>query len=89
MTLVDLVRLVNLKEGLARREISIPSIGGPLVLGHLDLTGSTVLEVPGKLKGACTRVESIACTHGTFVAGVHSARRGSVAPERPVPLWRC
>ena len=30
--------------------------------------------------GACTRADSIACMHATFVAGVLSARRGSAAP---------
>jgi subtilisin family serine protease len=37
-------------------------------------------ELPGKTKGACSLADSLACTHGTFVAGILFARRGSAAP---------
>jgi len=69
-----------MKRGPGRPEVIIALIDGPVVLNHRDLTGSTIREIPGKLKGTCTRADSVACTHGTFVAGILSARRGSVAP---------
>jgi subtilisin family serine protease len=63
-----------------RREITIALIDGPVVLSHPDLAGATIREIPGKLKGACTRAETMSCAHGTLVAGILCARRGSMAP---------
>jgi len=81
MTAVQLVRLPELmKLGQGRPEITIALIDGPVVLDHPDLAGSTIRETPGKLRGTCTRADSIACSHGTFVAGILVARRGSAAP---------
>lgn len=81
MTPVRLVRLAELMElGQGVPEIGIALIDGPVELSHADLAGSAVREMPGKLSATCTRTESVACTHGTFVAGILSARRGSVAP---------
>jgi subtilisin family serine protease len=81
MSLLDLVRLPDLmKRGQGRPEIAVALIDGPVVLDHPDLAGATVREIPGKLKGTCSLAASVACTHGTFVAGVLSARRGSAAP---------
>lgn len=81
MTPIHLVRLPELmKRGEGRPEITVALIDGPVELNHPDLAGSTIREIPGKLKGTCTLADSVACTHGTFVAGMLSARRGSVAP---------
>jgi subtilisin family serine protease len=81
MSPLDLVRLPELmKRGQGRPEIVVALIDGPVVLDHPDLAGSTIREIPGKLKGTCTRADTVACTHATFVAGMLSARRGSVAP---------
>jgi subtilisin family serine protease len=51
-----------------------------VLLSHPGLNGASILEVPGQLRGACERAQSIACVHGTFVAGILSGRRGSSAP---------
>lgn len=78
---VDLVKLsplMGLTSG--RPETTIGLIDGPVNASHLDLAGSNIQEIPGKLRGTCARTSSIACVHGTFVAGILSARRGSVAP---------
>ena len=81
MSPVDLVKLSPLMRRTAgRREIVIGLIDGPVNSSHSDLAGSSIQEIPGKLRGACSRVSSIACMHGTFVAGILSARRGSAAP---------
>jgi subtilisin family serine protease len=63
-----------------RPEIAVSLIDGPVALSHSELAGATVREIPGKRKGTCTRADAVACRHGTFVAGILCARRGSVAP---------
>jgi subtilisin family serine protease len=63
-----------------RPEINVALIDGPVILTHPDLAGRSIREVPGRLHSACSRTESAACLHGTFVAGVLCARRGSNAP---------
>lgn len=78
---LDIVRLTALMErSQGRPEVMVALIDGPVVLSHPDLAGATIREIPGKLKGACTRAETMACRHGTLVAGVLCARRGSAAP---------
>jgi subtilisin family serine protease len=78
---LDLVNLTALMERTTgRAEIGVGLIDGPVLVGHPDLSTARLREVPGKLGGACSRAASIACTHGTFVAGVLAARRGSSAP---------
>jgi len=61
-------------------ELAIALIDGPVALDHPDLAKSTTREIQGKLSGKCSRSDTVACTHATFVAGVLSARRGSAAP---------
>ncbi|BBA33799.1 peptidase S8/S53 subtilisin kexin sedolisin [Methylocaldum marinum] len=81
MRLLDLVKLTPLMEQTSGRpEIVIGLIDGPVIRGHPDLTGAPIREIPGKLSSTCTRSDSLACQHGTFVAGILSAQRGSSAP---------
>jgi subtilisin family serine protease len=81
MNPLDLVRLSALMErSPGRPEIAVALIDGPVALDHPDLADATIREIPGKLKATCTRADTLACTHGTFVAGILSARRGSAAP---------
>jgi subtilisin family serine protease len=49
-------------------------------MNHPELANQHVREIPGNGSGACTQANSTACLHGTFVAGILSAKRGSVAP---------
>jgi subtilisin family serine protease len=63
-----------------RPEVTVALIDGPVALTHADLAGASIRELPGTLKGTCVSADSSACQHGTFVAGILSARRGSVAP---------
>jgi subtilisin family serine protease len=58
-------------------EIKIGLIDGPVVIDHPDLATKNIRQLPGEFAGACA---SAACRHGTFVAGILSAKRGSVAP---------
>jgi subtilisin family serine protease len=78
---LDLVQLTALMDRTSgRAEISVGLIDGPVLLTHPELATEHIREVPGKLRGTCARSDSIACMHGTFVAGILSARRGSTAP---------
>jgi subtilisin family serine protease len=63
-----------------RAETRIALIDGPVVTSHPDLEGDNIHEIPGSRSGACTRADSFACMHGTFVAGILSAKRDSRAP---------
>ena len=63
-----------------RREVIVGLIDGPVALDHPDLAVDMIREIPGRRKAGCAVSSSEACMHGTFVAGVLSARRGSVAP---------
>jgi subtilisin family serine protease len=78
---LDLVGLSPLMARTSGRpEISIGLIDGPIAVDHPDLPAENIHELPGQLPGACLDDGSTACAHGTFIAGVLLARRGSVAP---------
>jgi subtilisin family serine protease len=78
---LDLVRLTPLLERTrGRPEVKIGLIDGPVVLDHPDLMTASIREVPGEFAGACALSSSAACKHGTFVAGILLAKRGSAAP---------
>jgi subtilisin family serine protease len=63
-----------------RVETRIALIDGPVATGHPELSTARIHEVPGKIGGACERASSVACMHGTFVAGILCAKRESAAP---------
>jgi subtilisin family serine protease len=77
----DLVRLTPLLErthGIP--EIKVGLIDGPVVIDHPDLTRVNIRQVRGDFAGTCAISSSVACKHGTFVAGILLAKRGSTAP---------
>lgn len=78
LELCHLTPLMELTAG--RAEVLVALVDGPVALDHPDLGDARVREIPGRLRGSCARAESAACLHGTFVAGVLAARRGSGAP---------
>jgi len=78
LDLVNLTPLMELTSG--RPEIVIGLVDGPVVVGHPDLAGENVREIPGRIDGACAQASSLACMHGTFVAGILCAKRSSTAP---------
>ena len=81
MNPLELVRLPDLmKRGQGRPEVTVALIDGPVASNLPDLASATIREIPGKLNGTCARADTVACTHGTFVAGMLAARRGSAAP---------
>src|SRR5574340_886803 len=81
MTPLDLVRLPELmKLTSGKPEIAVAMVDGPIAVSHPDLARSSIREVAGDARARCAQTRSPACVHGTFVAGVLSARRGSAAP---------
>jgi subtilisin family serine protease len=81
MSPLDLVRLPKLmKLTSGRSEIAVAMVDGPIAISHTDLVRSSIREVPGDMRAACAQASSAACVHGTFVAGILNAKRGSAAP---------
>ncbi len=81
MNPLDLVKLTALmKRTSGSPELKIGLIDGPVVTQHPDLAGAHLLEIPGNSGATCTQATSTACLHGTFVAGILSAKRNSPAP---------
>jgi subtilisin family serine protease len=78
LDLVELSPLMARTSG--RPEIAIGLIDGPVALDHPDLAAENIREVRGSLPAACADAGDAACAHGTFVAGILLARRGSPAP---------
>ena len=79
---LDLVRLRRLMERTSGiPEIVVGLIDGPVALDHPDLVGRHIEQVRGGGSATCSRAASLACSHGTFVAGILS-RRGTVVRLR-------
>lgn len=79
LDLVNLRPLMELSQGAA--EVLIGLIDGPVAVDHPDLAhdGIRTSAAAAQARG-CTEPGSVACRHGTFIAGILSARRGSAAP---------
>lgn len=75
--------LVNLgplmARGVGRPEVIVGLIDGPVAVDHPDLARQMIRTLPGR-QASCIVRGGPACFHGTFVAGILSARRGSGAP---------
>jgi subtilisin family serine protease len=81
MNLLDAVGLKPLMEiGSGAPETVIGLLDGPVATDHPDLMSKNIRETPGGPSGDCLQTPSEACRHGTFIAGILSARRGSAAP---------
>ena len=78
---LDLVRLRSLMaRNIGNPNLRIGLVDGPVMTNHPDLAGGRLEEVGGQHDGACTDAKSAACLHGTFIAGILSARRDCGAP---------
>ena len=60
--------------------VAIGLIDGPIDYNHLAFQGSKIRAVNASQLAACNAANSIACRHGTFVAGILCAKRGFSAP---------
>src|ERR1700740_1831604 len=78
LDLVNLPQLMKLTAG--RSEIAVAMVDGPIAVGHTDLARSRIREVGGGKSAWCAQTSTAACGHGTVVARILSARRGSAAP---------
>jgi subtilisin family serine protease len=78
---LELVKLTALMERTSGSpEVEIGLIDGPVVIQHPDLAGGHLREISGNNGATCTQANRTACLHGTFVAGILSAKRNSSAP---------
>src|SRR5215216_2951743 len=81
MTPLDLVKLTPLMDRTSGRfDMSIGLVDGPVAMNHPELAGQHIREISGDGSGVCAQADSMACLHGTFIAGILSAKRGSSAP---------
>jgi subtilisin family serine protease len=77
MGYLDLVKLdVLMKMTEGKPQIKVGLLDGTVLLNHPDLEKTNIREISGTLSGNNT----FAIMHGTFVAGILSARRDSIAP---------
>ena len=81
MNPLDLVKMRPLMDRTSGRpELTIGLIDGPVAINHPDLASEHIREIGGNTSGKCSQTNSIACLHGTFVAGILNAKRGSSSP---------
>jgi len=79
LQLVRLKALMDLTSG--RSEIRVGLIDGPVVGDHPNLAGNSIRQISGASNGAFAKSDGdVRTTHGTFVAGMLAAKRGSAAP---------
>lgn len=78
LDLVKLTPLMALNSG--KGEVKVGLIDGPVAVTHSDLASNSIREVGAKGRSGCTHNRSAACAHGTFIAGILSAKRSSSAP---------
>jgi hypothetical protein len=78
---LELVKLTALMERTSGSpEVTIGLIDGPVATQHADLAAKQLREIHGNNGATCTQANSTACLHGTFIAGILSAKRNSTAP---------
>lgn len=81
MNHLDLVKLTALMELTSGKpEMMVGLIDGPVAVDHPGLVRENIREIPGSRHETCTLANSVACTHGTSIAGILSATRDSLAP---------
>jgi subtilisin family serine protease len=77
LCLANFPPLMDRTEG--QPSVAVALIDGPVVLDHPALDRASIRLLVEGHSSACTRNDSIACRHGTLVAGVLKARRGTGA----------
>jgi subtilisin family serine protease len=81
MSPFELIGLESLAQRTCGRpDVRIGLVDGPVAMDHPDLDYSHLAVVATGAASGCVATSSTACQHGTFVAGILSARRGSGAP---------
>src|ERR671918_464403 len=78
---LDVVSLSRLMERTAGgREVGVGLIDGSVAANHADLPIESMRELPSPAARPSDRAGGAARAHGTFIAGILSAKRGSAAP---------
>jgi subtilisin family serine protease len=78
LELIGLAALMECCQGAP--DVVIALIDGPVATNHRDLAGDRIREIHGVERSGCAAANSAACQHGTFMAGILCAKRGSAAP---------
>jgi subtilisin family serine protease len=78
LALVKLTRLMEFTSG--NPKVKIGLIDGPVITQHSELNSKYLIEISENNPATCTVINSISCKHGTYVAGILSAKRKSNAP---------
>jgi subtilisin family serine protease len=78
LDLVELTPLINRTSGSAG--VTIGLIDGPVAMDHPELATDHIRKLSANGDASCSQTDSMACLHGTFVAGILNAKRGSSAP---------
>jgi subtilisin family serine protease len=78
LDLVALTPLINRTSG--RADVTIGLIDGPVAMDHPELATDRIRKLSANGDASCAQTDSMACFHGTFVAGILNAKRGSSAP---------
>jgi subtilisin family serine protease len=78
---LNLIRLQSLMAiSTGTPNVTIGLIDGPVDLSHPAFDGLKISAVKESQIAACQNASTIACRHGTFVAGILCAKRGLAAP---------
>jgi len=72
LRLVGLPELMGITAGAPN--IAIALIDGPIAVNHPDLAIENMRLLPGRTGATCASLESVACTHATYVAGILHAK---------------
>jgi subtilisin family serine protease len=75
LDIVNLTPLMDIASGKAQTIVAL--IDGPVALSQPAFAGRNIREISTGVSGRCTQTSSVACTHGTFLAGILCANRGS------------
>src|SRR5829696_4402302 len=78
LDIVGLTPLMELSSG--NPKITIGLLDGPVAAIHPDFATESISGVGSERRGGCVQNSSVACLHGTFTAGILSAKRDSSAP---------
>lgn len=78
LALIKLTALMACTSGSPAVKIGL--IDGPVVTQHPDLAGAHLHAMSENSDSTCAEANSMACLHGTFVAGILCAKRNSPAP---------
>src|SRR5688500_16204071 len=81
LTALQLVKLRPLMAlGGGRADVAVALLDGPVATDHPAFAASHIAEVASGRRGGSAQLGAGAYSHGTFVAGVLAASRGSGAP---------